>query len=91
MKWSKTAVLIIVSIFSISYIYSSIKYIQLSNEIEEKKLKVCVKQKIYDCELISKYHEDCFKSSYRSEYRIRDFHTDEYHSCIDRKIKLHGQ
>ena len=91
MKWSKTAVLIIISIFSISYIYSSIKHVQLSNKIEEKKLKVCEEQNIYDCGLISQYHNDCFNASYRTVYRIRDFHPDEYHSCINRKIKLHIQ
>lgn len=88
-KWDKAAVLAVVAIFSVSYVYSSIRKTQLSNDVEEEKRKVCFKQGRYDCGLISRYHNECFNSSYRAEYRIRDFHFDEYNNCIDSKIIHH--
>jgi len=89
MKWNKTAVLAVVAIIFVSYVYSSIREMQLSREVAEEKRKGCSEQSNYDCELISKFHDECFEASYRAEYRIRKFHSGEYNNCVDQKIAQH--
>ncbi len=89
MKWDKTAVLAVIAIFSISYLYSSIRQWQLSNKVEAEKLRACEARGGNDCGLIPKYHDDCFESSYRAEFRIRTFRYDEYNRCIATRIKQH--
>jgi len=89
MKWNKSILLAVIAIFSISYVYSSIKYKQLSNEVKEERLRICSEQKSYDCELITRYHDECFSSSYRSQYKTRKFYPGEYDKCIKNKIEQH--
>jgi hypothetical protein len=78
--------LAMIVILSVSYVYTSVRRIQLSNEVEKAKRKVCSEQGDYDCELISKYHDECFSLSYRAEFRTRSFHPGEYNDCIDGKL-----
>ena len=87
MKWSKSALLGVIVIFFISFVYSGIKDKQLSNKVKEEKLRICSEQGSYDCGLISRYHDECFSSSYRAQYKIKKFYYDEYNNCISSKIE----
>jgi hypothetical protein len=89
MKWSRSAVLAVIAILAVFYIYSSIKRSQLSNDVREAERGACVKNGKFDCDLIAKYHDECFESSYRAEYRIRSFHASEYHACIEKRASQH--
>ncbi len=88
-KWSRSAVLAVIAIFAVSYGYSTIERIQLSNEVQEEERASCAKEGSFDCDLVAKYHDECFGQSYRAEYRIRSFHADEYRVCIEDKIAKH--
>lgn len=77
----------VIAISSISYLYSSIRGNQLSNKIEEEKWNTCIEQCRSNCELVSKYQDDCFDPSYRAEYRIKTFRPGEYDRCMDNKIE----
>jgi hypothetical protein len=90
MTWSRTAVLAVIAIFTVSYVYSSIKRTQLSNTVKEAEGEACAKKGNYNCNLIATYHNECFEQSYRAEYRIRSFHASEYHACIENKINHHS-
>ena len=89
MKWTKAAVIAVIAIFSVSYVYSSIKRMQLSTEIETAEMNACNNKGGSDCDLIANYHDDCFEPSYRAEYRIRTFHAREYRVCMDTKLDRH--
>jgi hypothetical protein len=86
MKWTKSAILVVIAVLAISYVYSSTGERKLSNDVKNEKLSECTKLGSIDCDLISKYHDECFKASYRAELKIRQLHRDEYNSCIDSKI-----
>lgn len=86
MKWSKKSIVVVLAILSISYFYSSFQRNKLSNEIKRKELENCSKNENYDCNLINNYHDECFNTAYRSEYKIRSFHTDAYRTCLSKKI-----
>jgi hypothetical protein len=90
MKWNKKWLIVVLIIFSISYFYSSYNDRKLSNQIKEKKLASCIEQHLYDCSLIELYHRECFDLSYRSEYKLKEFHPAEYDSCLNTKIKQHA-
>jgi len=87
MKWNKLATIAVIAIVSISYIYSSIHRTQLSGEIKQKELENCAKRGEIDCMIIKSYHDECFDSSYRAEFKIRSFHTDEYQACLKDNMK----
>ena len=89
MRWSKAAVLAIIAIFAVSYSYSAIKRMRLSNEIQEVEREACAKQGAFDCDLIVKYHDECFEPIYRAEYRIKSFHAGEYHACVENMMSQH--
>ena len=89
MKWNRTAALAVIAILASSYAYSSIKGMELSNQVEEEEQAACMVQGRKDCALISKYHDDCFTASYRAERRIKTFHADEYNICMNSKITQH--
>ncbi len=86
MKWNKGTLLAVLAILIISISYSSIKHRQLSNKVKEEQLRVCSEQEEYDCEVIVQFHDECFSSSYRAQYKMKKFHPNEYNSCINRKI-----
>jgi len=48
-------------------------------------LLACGKDGGLDCNIIETYHDDCFASSYRAEFKIRSFHAEEYRACLDKK------
>lgn len=87
LKWNRVTIIAVLSILLISYAYSSIKDRQLSNKIKEERLRICAEQGDYDCNLILQFHNECFKSSYRSQYKIKKFYLNEYNNCINRKIE----
>lgn len=89
MKWNKTSVLVVLAVLLGSFFYTSIKDKSLSDEVLESKLKDCTEQANYDCQLIHKYHDDCFSSSYRAELRIKQFRHAEYDACLDNAIQEH--
>ena len=89
MKWNKTAVIVVVVLFSASYVYSTVKRSQLSSDVEQRQLAACLEGKGRDCHLISEYHADCFDASYRAEFKIREFRRGEYADCMSRKIGQH--
>lgn len=89
MNWSKTAVIVVIAVFAVSYGYSAIKRMHLSGEVQETERKACAKQGAFDCDLIAKYHDECFEPSYRAEYRIKSFHADEYRACIENMMNQH--
>jgi hypothetical protein len=53
-------------------------------------LASCIEQHLYDCSLIELYHRECFDLSYRSEYKLKEFHPAEYDNCLNTKIKQHA-
>ena len=59
---------------------------QLSNDVEEQQLADCAEKGDRDCRLILEYHDECFDSSYRAEFRIREFRWGEYAECISKRI-----
>jgi hypothetical protein len=89
LKWNKTAVIAVIVILSVSYMYSTIKRSQLSNDVEQGQLAACSEDEGRDCHLISEYHDECFDSSYRAEFRIRELRRGEYADCMSRKIGQH--
>lgn len=89
MKWNKAGLIVVLIILTVSFIYSSYNKKKLSNQIKEKKMKSCVEHNLYNCDLIELYHKECFDLSYRSEYKIKDFHPAEYDKCLNTKIKQH--
>ena len=91
MKWNRTAVIAVIVIFSISYGYSSVMRMQLSNDVEKEWLAECMDKEGRDCNLISEHHDECFDSSYRAEFRIREFRRGEYADCISTKTGMHGR
>jgi len=85
-KWTRSSVVVVGVVLAVSYGYSGIREMQLSNKVEEDRQKACVQGGGHDCGLISKYHDECFNASYRAEYRIKSFHRDEYNDCMARRI-----
>jgi len=85
MKWSKYSIIFVIMILTISYIYSSIKRNELSKEVRDSALESCAKNDRQDCDIVEKYHDDCFDSSYRSELKIRSFHYQEYRACLEKR------
>ena len=85
MKWDKTAIVAVVVIFSASYVYSSIKRMQLSDDVEREQLARCAEQGGRTCQLVTEHHDDCFDASYRAEFRIREFRQAEYADCLAEK------
>lgn len=86
MKWTKTTALAVVIVLAGSYLYSSIRQSQLSEEVEERQFNRCTDQGNADCDLIGRFHDDCFDTSYRAEYRVRQFHSAEYQQCMNERI-----
>ena len=78
--------LAVVAIVSASWVYSTLKRMQLSDEVQAAERAACARKGGFDCDLIAKYHDECFESSYRAEYRIRSFHDDEYRVCIESRM-----
>jgi len=89
MKWNKGTLLVVAAVLSVSFVYSSFKQRQLSNKVEEQRSRMCSDQGSYDCELISRYHDECFSTSNRARYKIKEFNPGAYNDCIDRKIEQH--
>jgi len=89
MKWSKRGFIVILIILSISLVHSWIAGRKLSNRIKDSRLKLCAEQNANNCDLVEFYHNECFKRSYRTQLRVRQFHSDEYESCLNTKIKQH--
>lgn len=74
------------AIFTASYVYSSIKTQQLSDKVKQQQIEACEQQRALNCEMISKFHDECFDISYRAVYRTKSFHQDEYNNCIASKL-----
>ena len=89
MRWSKGAALVVIVILTASYVYSSIKRTQLSNQVREAEETACAKNGTTSCDLIAKYHDECFDLSYRAEFRVKSFRFGEYRACIENKIGEH--
>ena len=89
MRWSRGAVLVAIVILSTSYVYLSIKRTQLSNKVREAEETACAKNGTFNCNLIAKYHDECFDLSYRAELRIKSFQAGEYRACIKNRIGEH--
>ena len=87
MTRTQISLLVVFAIFVVSFVYTTIKDNRLSDEVLTAKLKECAEEADYDCQLISQYHDDCFDSSYRAEFRIKQFRRAEYDSCIDSAVK----
>lgn len=79
----------VITVFAVSYGYSAIKRMHLSGEVQETERKACAKQGAFDCDLIAKYHDECFEPSYRAEHRIKSFHVGEYRACIENMLSQH--
>lgn len=86
MKWNKLAIISVVVILSISYIYSRYNQNQLSQELKQTELIECKTRADFDCNLINIYHNECFQASNRSEFKIRSFHANEYRQCLHKKV-----
>ena len=79
----------VITIVLTSYAYTSIQCMRLSNRVEMARHAACIEQGHQNCALIAKFHDDCFKKSYRAELKIRSFHADEYDSCMNSNIAKH--
>jgi hypothetical protein len=90
MKWTGKALVAVLAILAISFVYSGLKSRELSGRVKAQRLRSCSEQKLYDCGLIKRYHAECSDKSYRSHLKIREFHPAEYDWCLESKIKLRG-
>lgn len=88
MKWSKFGIISVIAILSISYVYSNMKQKQLSDDVLKMEMAACAKNGAFDCNLITRYHDECFAASVRAELKTRSFHEDEYRACIRNKSGL---
>jgi hypothetical protein len=89
MKWNKGTIIAVLAILLISYAYSTMKSGQLGDDIKAEKLRICSEEGRYDCGLIEQYHDECFDLSYRSQYKMKEFHPGEYERCMNSKIAPH--
>ena len=86
MKWTKQWVILVIVIFTASYIYSIFYENNYSKQIKTNKLRNCAKNDT--CEIIEVYHDTCFKKSYRSYIKTMRFYEKEYDKCIKEKKTL---
>jgi len=86
MHWNKQSFIIVLIVFSVSYIFSQRSEDQMSNKIKTQQLHICKAQKADNCDLINLFHKDCFDRSYRSWMRTKRFYDKEYETCLKNKI-----
>ena len=72
--------LLIITIFTIPYVYNLNK----SNNIKMQIYKDCREQNKNNCDLIDKYHQQCFEKSYRLVFRSKEFFQTEYNICMQK-------
>lgn len=90
MKWSKNALVIVVIILLVSLCIETRGDKKLSREVKENAMQTCREQQREYCELIERYHDECFEKSHRSEYRVKQFYYSEYNRCLQESIKRHA-
>ena len=87
MKWTKQTAVIVIAILSLSYIYTSYNTNKLSDEIKKDRWDRCTDKGHEHCDLILKYHDECFTRANQAQYRVRTFRSAEYNKCIEKNIE----
>jgi len=85
-RWNKQSVIIVLVIFTVSYIYSLFYEHDVSNKTKAQYIEACNIQKIGDCDLIDQFHNACFEKNYRSWMKTKRFYAQEYEDCLEKNI-----
>ena len=86
MRWNKHAFIIVLIVFSVSYIFSQRSEEQKSNKVKTQQIEACKAQKADYCDLIDLYHKSCFDQNYRSWMKTKRFYDKAYETCLKNKI-----
>jgi len=86
MKWTKSAIILVAVIYTISTIDGYFETKKVSQKIKEEKLQDCRKEQKMNCNIIEKYHDICFDLNYKSKFKVMHFYSDRYDTCIRKQI-----